>query len=320
MVAARHKGLEARAAEFFRTLQDRIVVKLEALDGHAFGEDVWDRPGGGGGRSRVLADGTLFESAGVNFSDVSGELEPGLARGLPGDGTAFRATGISLVLHPRSPRVPTVHANLRCLSRGGAVWFGGGTDLTPHYVVAEDAALFHRSLKAICDAHQASLYPRLKAWCDRYFFLPHRNEPRGVGGIFFDYFGAGAEATAGEPSPPPPTEWEGEPERVFAFVREFGEHLLDAYAGIVARRREEPWGERERNWQLLRRGRYVEFNLVYDRGTTFGLRTGGRSESILMSLPPEVKWRYGGAPEPGSPEALSLAEICARRDWAGSPA
>ncbi len=318
MIAARHKGLETRAAEFFRTLQDHIVAKLEALDGHAFGEDVWDRPGGGGGRSRVLADGTLFESAGVNFSDVSGELEPGLARGLPGDGTAFRATGISLVLHPRSPRVPTVHANLRCLSRGGAVWFGGGTDLTPYYVVAEDAVLFHRSLKAICDAHQDSLYPRLKAWCDRYFFLPHRNEPRGVGGIFFDYFGAGAEASAGEPSPPPPTECEGEPERVFAFVRDLGEHLLDAYAGIAARRREEPWGGRERNWQLLRRGRYVEFNLVYDRGTTFGLRTGGRTESILMSLPPEVKWRYGAAPEPGSPEALSLAEIRARRDWAGS--
>jgi coproporphyrinogen III oxidase len=243
-------------------------------------------------------------------------MKPEAARGLPGDGAEFRATGISLVLHPHSPRVPTVHANLRFIRRGNAAWFGGGTDLTPYYVVAEDAVLFHRSLKSACDRHQPSLYPRFKHWCDHYFFLPHRNEPRGVGGIFFDYLGGGAETAAGESAPLPATDWEADLEHVFSFVRDLGEHLMEAYAAIVARRRDESWGERERDWQLIRRGRYVEFNLVYDRGTLFGLRTDGRTESILMSLPPEVKWRYGAAPEPGSPEALSLAAICAQREWA----
>jgi len=309
-------GIEQNAVAFFLALQDRIVAQLQTLDGHLFREDAWQRPGGGGGRSRVLTDGGLFEKAGVNFSDVYGNMKPEAARGLPGDGAEFRATGISLVLHPRSPRVPTVHANLRFIRRGNAAWFGGGTDLTPYYVVAEDAVLFHRSLKTICDRHQPSLYPRFKRWCDRYFFLPHRNEPRGVGGIFFDYLGAGAEAAAGEPASSPTTDWEADLEHVFSFVRDLGEHLMEAYAAIVARRRDESWGERERDWQLIRRGRYVEFNLVYDRGTLFGLRTDGRTESILMSLPPEVKWRYATAPEPGSPEALSLAAICAQTEWA----
>ena len=294
------------------------MASLEKLDGERFREDAWERPGGGGGRSRVLSEGRVFEQAGVNFSEVAGDLEPGLARDLPGQGTRFHASGLSLVLHPRSPRVPTVHANLRCLRRGDAVWFGGGTDLTPYYVVDEDVALFHRSLRGICDRHHPSLHRRLKAWCDRYFFLPHRNEPRGVGGIFFDYFGAGAESTAGEPAPAERIDWENDPERVFAFVRDLGDHLLDAYLAIVMRRRDEAWGERERDWQLLRRGRYVEFNLLYDRGTTFGLRTGGRTESILMSLPPEVRWRYASEPAPSSPEAASLAAILSRRDWAGS--
>jgi coproporphyrinogen III oxidase len=289
---------------------------LQTLDGQRFHEDAWQRPGGGGGRSRVLSDGGLFEKAGVNFSDVFGNLRPEAARGMPGDGNEFRATGISLVLHPRSPRVPTVHANLRFIKRGNAAWFGGGTDLTPYYVVAEDASQFHKGLKAICDRHQPTLYPRFKRWCDRYFFLPHRNEPRGIGGIFFDYLGAGAEVAAGEPSPPPATDWDMDLTAVFAFVRDFGEHLMENYGAIASRRRDESWGARERDWQLLRRGRYVEFNLVYDRGTLFGLRTDGRTESILMSLPPEVKWRYGAAPEPGSAEALSLAAICAQRDWA----
>ena len=265
----------------------------------------------------MLSDGNLFEKAGVNFSDVSGDMDAALAGGLPGEGRTFRATGISLVLHPRNPHVPTEHANLRCLSRGGAVWFGGGTDLTPYYVVDADVVLFHRSLREICDRHHPSLHQRLKTWCDRYFFLPHRNEPRGVGGVFFDYFGAGAEAAAGEPVPPQPIDWEREPERVFQFVKDLGDHLLDAYTAIATRRRDEKWGARERDWQLLRRGRYVEFNLVFDRGTTFGLRTGGRTESILMSLPPEVRWRYAADPEPGSPEARSLAAILARQDWAG---
>ena len=308
--------IEQSAVAFFQTLQDQIVAGLQTLDGERFHEDAWQRPGGGGGRSRVLTDGGLFEKAGVNFSDVFGSLRREAARGMPSDGSEFRATGISLVLHPRSPRVPTVHANLRFIRRGNTTWFGGGTDLTPYYVVGEDAIQFHRGLKSICDRHQPTLYPRFKRWCDRYFFLPHRNEPRGVGGIFFDYLGTGAEAAAGEPSAPPATDWEKDPATVFSFVRDFGEHLMDAYAAIVTRRRDESWGEREREWQLLRRGRYVEFNLVYDRGTLFGLRTDGRTESILMSLPPEVKWRYGAAPEPGSAEALSLAAICAQRDWA----
>jgi coproporphyrinogen III oxidase len=309
-------ALEERAVVFFRDLQERIVEQLQAVEGHAFREDVWQRPGGGGGRSCVLADGELFEKAGVNFSDVSGEMRPDFAKNLPGDGSGFRAAGLSLVLHPRSPRVPTVHANLRFIRRGSAAWFGGGTDLTPYYVIPEDATLFHQTLERLCARHDEALYPRFKRWCDRYFFLPHRGEPRGVGGIFFDYLGAGAEATAGEPSPPVLTTWEEDAERVFSFVFDLGRHLIDAYLVIVARRRDEPWGEREREWQLVRRGRYVEFNLVYDRGTLFGLRTDGRTESILMSLPPEVKWPYGATPEPGSPEALSLAAICAKRDWA----
>jgi len=309
-------NLDQETVTYFLALQDKIVSGLQALDGQRFQEDSWQRPGGGGGRSRVLTDGGLFEKAGVNFSDVFGSLRPEAARGLPGDGAEFRATGVSLVLHPRSPRVPTVHANLRFIRRGRTAWYGGGTDLTPYYVVAGDAISFHGALKTICHRHEPSLHPRFKHWCDRYFFLPHRNEPRGVGGIFFDYLGAGAEVVAGEPSPPQATDWERDLEQVFAFVCDLGDHMMDAYAGIVERRRHESWGEREREWQLLRRGRYVEFNLVYDRGTLFGLRTDGRTESILMSLPPEVKWRYGAAPEPGSAEARSLAAICEQRDWA----
>jgi coproporphyrinogen III oxidase len=310
--------LQERAADYFRGLQDRIVADLERLDGGRFHEDVWERSGGGGGRSRVLSDGDLFEKAGVNFSDVSGALRPDFAAHLPGEGLAFRAVGVSLVLHPRSPRVPTVHANLRFLQRGAAAWFGGGTDLTPYYVVPEDAVAFHRGLRDICDRHDRTLYPRFKRWCDRYFFLPHRDEPRGVGGVFFDYLGAGAETTAAEPVVGPSAgDWERDPERVFAFARDLGDGMMDAYHGIVARRRREPWDERQRDWQLVRRGRYVEFNLIYDRGTLFGLRTDGRTESILMSLPPEVRWRYAAAPEPGSPEAQSLEAIRARRDWAG---
>jgi coproporphyrinogen III oxidase len=316
MVTLSHGDIEERSVAFFRDLQERIVEQLQAADGRAFREDVWQRPGGGGGRSCVLADGDLFEKAGVNFSDVSGEMQPDFAKSLPGEGTAFRAAGLSLVLHPRSPRVPTVHANLRFIRHGSAAWFGGGTDLTPYYVIPEDATLFHQTLKHLCDRHDDALYPRFKRWCDRYFFLPHRNEPRGVGGIFFDYLGAGAEGTAGEPAASTLTTWETDAERVFAFVFDLGRHLMDAYLAIIARRRDEPWGPREREWQLLRRGRYVEFNLVYDRGTLFGLRTDGRTESILMSLPPEVKWRYGTTAEPGSPEERSLAAICAKRDWA----
>jgi coproporphyrinogen III oxidase len=309
------------AANFFRSLQDDIVAALERADGDKFRQDEWDRPGGGGGRSRVLADGGLFEKAGVNFSDVHGELRPEMAASLPGDGLRFRATGVSLVLHPRNPRVPTMHANVRHLERGSVSWFGGGTDLTPYYVVPEDAVHFHRTLRDVCVQFDAGFYPRFKRWCDDYFYLPHRQEPRGVGGVFFDYLGAGAEKTARQPRDPAlaaPAPVEADGVRLFSFVRALGAAIMPAYLPIVERRRNEPFGEPERRWQLLRRGRYVEFNLIYDRGTLFGLKTDGRVESILMSLPPEVRWEYGFAPEPGSPEAASLAAICSRADWINS--
>ena len=310
--------LGERPRDFFLGLQDRITAAIEAaVGGGRFREDAWSRPGGGGGRTRVLAGGALFEKAGVGFSDVHGTLRSEMAKALPGEGLDFRAAGLSLIFHPRSPRVPTVHANVRHIQRGTRSWFGGGTDLTPYYVVPEDAAAFHRTLRDCCARHDPGFYPRFKRWCDDYFFLPHRNEPRGVGGIFFDYLGAGAEATAGQPASEPVSAREADAEAMFAFVRDVGEAILAGYLPIVERRRNDPWGERERDWQLLRRGRYVEFNLLYDRGTVFGLRTDGRVESILMSLPPEVRWAYAHAPEPGSPEAESLAAICARRDWAG---
>jgi coproporphyrinogen III oxidase len=264
--------LQIHAAAYFRGAQERIVAGLEGLDGGRFGEEAWERPGGGGGRARVLSEGDLFEKAGVNFSEVSGEIDVVLGRGLPGKGRTFWASGVSLVLHPRSPRVPTLHANLRCLSRGGTVWFGGGTDLTPYYVVDADAVLFHRSLRAVCDRHHDALYGRLKAWCDRYFFLPHRDEPRGAGGIFFDHH------------------FSGDADADLAFTRDVGLAFLDVFPRIVRRRMSEHWTEAEREHQLVRRGRYVEFNLIHDRGTLFGLKTGGNVEAILMSLPPEVKW------------------------------
>jgi coproporphyrinogen III oxidase len=310
-----------RAAACFRDLQDGIVAALERADGGVFREDEWQRPGGGGGRSRVLADGALFEKAGVNFSDVHGELRPEMGAALPGDGARFRATGVSLVLHPRNPHVPTMHANVRHIERGGASWFGGGTDLTPYYVVPGDAAHFHRTLRDVCARFDAGFYPRFKRWCDDYFFLPHRGEPRGVGGIFFDYLGAGAESTAKQArTVADPAAIESDPDRLLDFVQALGAAIMPAYLPIVARRRDQPWGDRERRWQLVRRGRYVEFNLLYDRGTLFGLKTDGRIESILMSLPPEVRWEYGATPDPGSPEAESLAAICARADWANSAA
>jgi coproporphyrinogen III oxidase len=310
-----------RAAAYFQDLQDRIVAGLERADGGRFREDSWQRPGGGGGRSRVLAEGALFEKAGVNFSDVHGQLRPDMAASLPGEGLEFRATGVSLVLHPRNPHVPTVHANFRRLERTagqGTGWWGGGADLTPYYLRPEDAVHFHRTLKGACDAHDASFYPRFKTWCDRYFYIPHRQEPRGVGGIFFDYLGVGAEVRAGEPAPPKTSALEADPERLFDFVRTAGDSFLDAYLPIVERRRNHPASEDERHWQLLRRGRYVEFNLVYDRGTIFGLKTDGRVESILMSLPTLVRWEYGHQPIPGSPEAATLEAIKEQRNWAES--
>jgi coproporphyrinogen III oxidase len=291
-----------RIVAYFRDLQDRICRGLEELDGAGrFREDLWRREGGGGGRTRVLADGAVFEKAGVNFSEVFGEMSEEFAEQVPGEGRAFFAGGVSLVLHPRNPLVPTVHANFRHLAKGEKQWFGGGADLTPYYPFREDVVHFHRTWKAVCDRHAPLVdYRAMKEDCDRYFFLPHRGEARGVGGIFFDYL-------------------EGDLERLFAFVRDAGDAFLDSYLPIARRRKDLPHTPRQRDWQLYRRGRYVEFNLIYDRGTLFGLKTGGRTESILMSLPPLVRWDYDVRPEPGSPEAELIDVYLKPRDWAAEP-
>jgi coproporphyrinogen III oxidase len=289
----------SQPAAYFRDLQERICAGLEELDGIGrFQEDTWQREGGGGGRSRVLADGGVFEKAGVNFSEVQGEMSPEFAAQVPGEGRAFTATGISLVLHPRSPMVPTVHANFRFLTKGEKRWFGGGADLTPYYPYREDVIHFHRVWKQVCERHPAPVdYARFKKWCDDYFFLAHRGEPRGVGGIFFDYL-------------------EGDFQPLFAFVQDAGNAFLDAYVPIARRRKDELYNDEQRAFQEYRRGRYVEFNLLYDRGTMFGLKTGGRVESILMSLPPRVRWVYDWHPEPRSREARLYDEFLKPRDWA----
>ncbi len=288
--------IQERAAAAFRTLQDQICAALEALDGRArFREDLWERPGGGGGRTRVLEGGAVLEKAGVNFSDVEGELPADLAGSMPGEGRTFRATGISLVLHPVSPMVPAVHANFRNIVKGEVGWFGGGADLTPTYPYREDVVHFHRAWKDACDRHDPTYYPRFKKHCDEYFYLPHRGETRGVGGIFFDHL-------------------RGDLQALLAFVLDAGAAFLPAYLPIAERRRDEPWGEREKDFQLVRRGRYVEFNLLFDRGTIFGLKTGGRTESILMSLPPRVHWAYAQVPEPGTREA-QLLDFLRPQEW-----
>jgi coproporphyrinogen III oxidase len=290
---------------WLRSLQDRITAALEQVDGTGrFRSDLWSRTEGGGGESRVLRDGTVFEQAGVNFSHVVGAQLPGSATAQRPElvGAAFEATGVSLVIHPRNPYVPTSHANVRYLvatrqDQPVAWWFGGGFDLTPYYPVDEDVLHWHRTARAACDPFGADVYARYKDWCDRYFFLRHRGETRGVGGLFFDDL----------------NEWGFT--RTFEFVQSVGEHFLAAYLPIVERRKQTPYGERERSFQLYRRGRYVEFNLVYDRGTLFGLQTGGRTESILMSLPPLVRWEYGWCAEPGSPEARLQADYLRPRNW-----
>jgi coproporphyrinogen III oxidase len=309
--------LRDRARDFFSGLQDEICNALEQLDARGrFHEDLWVRPEGGGGRTRVLEDGALFEKAGVNFSEVFGDFDEAFAERLPvGDGTEFYATGISLVLHPSNPFVPTVHANFRYLERGGGSWFGGGTDLTPYYPYLDDAIHFHRTLKTACDQFDATFYPRFKKWCDEYFFLKHRNETRGVGGIFFDYL---TGQTPAEGSAERINEADGDRgiEFIFEFVQRIGKLFLPAYVPIAERRKSESYTDREREFQLVRRGRYVEFNLVYDRGTHFGLQTRGRTESILMSLPPLVRWAYDYHPEPGTREAEAW-EFFHPRDWLG---
>ena len=287
------------------TMQDRICDAVAtAGDGKDFREDVWDRPGGGGGRSRVIEDGAVFEKAGVNFSHVHGDKLPPSATAQRPElaGRGYQAMGVSLVIHPRNPYVPTSHANVRFFvaEKPGSEpvwWFGGGFDLTPYYGFQEDAVHWHETARAACEPFGPDVYPRYKRWCDEYFFVRHRNEPRGIGGIFFDDL----------------NEWGFE--RCFGFMRSVGDHYVPAYLPIVERRKDTAYGERERDFQLYRRGRYVEFNLVYDRGTVFGLQTGGRTESILMSLPPLVKWRYDWHPEPGSAEARLYEVFLKPREW-----
>ena len=292
--------------DYLLDLQHRICAGLEEEDGQAtFEQDTWEREGGGGGgRTRVLGDGAVFEQAGVNFSHVTGGSLPASATAHRPElaGRTFEAMGVSLVIHPKNPYVPTSHANVRFFiaEKEGEEpiwWFGGGFDLTPYYPFEEDVLHWHQVSKAACDPFGEDVYDHYKKWCDEYFFLKHRNETRGVGGLFFDDL----------------NEWGFE--RCFEFMQSVGDHYLEAYRPIIAKRKDTPFGERERDFQLYRRGRYVEYNLVYDRGTLFGLQTGGRTESILMSLPPLVKWRYDWKPEAGSPEDKLYEGFLHPRNW-----
>lgn len=291
---------------YFLNLQANIVAAMETADGTPFLRDEWQRPAGGGGITRILENGNLLERGGVGFSHVMGDKLPASASAHRPElaGRAWEAMGVSLVFHPRNPHVPTVHMNVRMFrayapGAEDVYWFGGGMDLTPYYGYTEDAVHFHQTCRDALQAHGADKYPRFKSWCDSYFFLKHRNEPRGIGGVFFDDFSElGLEGS-------------------FAMTQAVGDAFLNAYLPIVARRRDTPYGQAQRDWQGYRRGRYVEFNLVWDRGTLFGLQSGGRTESILMSLPPVVNWRYDYKPEPGTPEAALLGEFLTGRDWLG---
>ncbi len=310
--AAAAQGDATAVRAWLIDLQGTICAALEAVDGGArFAEDRWQRPEGGGGRSRVLAAGAVFEQAGVGYSHVHGPGLPAAATAQRPElaGRSFEASGVSLVLHPVNPYVPAVHLNVRYFTALGrrpdeapVWWFGGGFDLTPCYPFVEDVVAWHASAHRLCQPFGADVYPRFKRWCDDYFFLRHRGETRGVGGLFFDDL----------------KEWGFA--RCFAFLRAVGDSFLDAYLPIVERRRWLPFGERERQFQLYRRGRYVEFNLLYDRGTLFGLQSGGRTESILMSLPPLVRWQYGWQAEPGSPEERLARDFLRPRDWLAPPA
>lgn len=289
---------------YLTLLHDRISCAVEEIDGTQFRRDSWERPEGGGGESRILSGGTVFERAGVSFSHVFGAAIPVSASSQrPQIADApFEAMGLSLVFHPLNPHAPTTHCNVRFLvatpANAPAVWwFGGGFDLTPFYPFDEDVLHWHRTAKAACEPFGPDLYDKCKEWCDRYFFLPHRNETRGVGGLFFDDFTAGGF------------------ERSFSFMRSVGDHFLDAYMPILARRIKQPWTQAQRDFQLYRRGRYVEFNLLYDRGTLFGLQSRGRTESILMSMPPLVRWDYDWRPEPGSAEARLYEEFLRPRSY-----
>ena len=289
-------------------LQDRICRSLEETDGSGqFKEDSWERPGGGGGRSRIMSEGTIIEKGGVGYSAVHGEATEATLRSLnltdrnTEAPPTFYATGVSIVLHPRNPMVPIIHMNVRYFEMStGQNWFGGGIDLTPHYVVDEDAHWFHQYLKTTCERHDLSYYPQFKPWADDYFYSPHREETRGIGGIFFDYLKPADAAHK---------------HKLFAFVQDVGNAFAPIYTHFMRQNQDLPFGETQKNWQLLRRGRYVEFNLVWDRGTRFGLETNGRTESILMSMPPQANWVYNVQPESGSPEAETQQKLRKGIDW-----
>ncbi|MDH3687865.1 MAG: oxygen-dependent coproporphyrinogen oxidase [Gammaproteobacteria bacterium] len=295
----------AAVRKYLLDLQARLCQNLEQEDGSTrFKQDTWEHSHGGGGHSRVLTGGSVFEQAGINFSHVHGErLPPSATQIRPElEGRGFQALGVSLVVHPRNPYVPTSHMNVRYFSAGDSNketvwWFGGGFDLTPYYGFEEDAIHWHKTAKAACDPFGEALYRRYKKWCDDYFFIRHRNEARGIGGLFFDDLN------------------EGGFEHCFEFLQSVGEHFSKAYLPIVQRRKSMPFGRKQKAFQLYRRGRYVEFNLVYDRGTLFGLQSGGRTESILMSLPPKVSWRYNWQPKPGTPEARLYSNFLRPKDW-----
>lgn len=300
-----------KIATWFQGLQDRICRALEEMDGEGrFREDAWQREGGGGGRSRVV-EGAVIEKGGVNFSAVHGRLPEKISEALKLPASDFFATGVSIVLHPVSPMVPIIHMNVRYFettanSRQPAAnptwWFGGGIDLTPHYVAEEDARFFHQKMKEVCDRHDAAFYPEFKRWADDYFFLKHRNETRGVGGIFFDHLNEKRGLTQ---------------EKAFDFVKDVGDSFAPTYVHLALKNKGLAFGEAEKKWQAIRRGRYVEFNLLWDRGTKFGLDTDGRTESILMSMPPLAQWFYNHRPEPGSREAQTLAWFRKGVDWVG---
>ncbi len=288
---------------WLRDFQDRLCKALEVCDGAAtFQEDAWQHETGGGGRSRIIQNGGIFEKGGVNFSAVSGEMPAAAATKLLMPDPRYFATGVSVVLHPQNPMVPIIHMNVRYLEAGnGEAWFGGGIDLTPIYLNADQARFFHEQLQSVCNQHHPAFYPRFKQWADDYFYLPHRQETRGVGGIFFDRLTAAQEELTLE--------------QLFAFVQAVAEVFAPTYTTIVDQNRYLPYTEKQREWQLLRRGRYVEFNLVHDRGTRFGLETGGRVESILMSLPTYASWKYNYKPEPGSPEENTQNSLKKNIDW-----
>lgn len=289
-------------SERLKQLQDSICASLESADGKGkFLEENWVREGGGGGRTRIIQHGNVIEKGGVNFSAVHGELPENIAKALKVDERNFFASGVSIVIHPENPMVPIIHMNVRYFElANGEYWFGGGIDLTPHYIVEEDARFFHGKLKAVCDRFDASYYPKFKKWADDYFFIPHRNETRGIGGIFFDRLSGGA----------------GEKQHYFDFLIAVGETFAPVYTHFMNEKRALPYSAENKQWQMLRRGRYVEFNLVYDKGTKFGLDTNGRIESILMSLPEQAGWFYDFKAKTGSEEEKTLSLLKKGIDWA----